>query len=101
MGLTRQPDNQRARGLVERRPAGLASAPAGPLPPDKFAVPAEHGLGRHEESTRRLPREAATGYGEEEPVALPEPGSADLPAEYLKLVAKDHDLQILGVLVRP
>src|SRR5262249_17804888 len=99
--LSRHPDDQGARGFVERRPAGVASASAGPLQPDKFAVPTEHGLRRHEESTPRLPREAATGYGEEEPIPPPKPGTADLPAEHLKLVAQDHNLQILGVLLRP
>jgi hypothetical protein len=42
----------------------------------------------------------ATRRGEEEAIAPTKPRPADLPAEHLKLVAKDHDLQILGVLVR-
>ena len=39
--------------------------------------------------------------GEEEPVAPPKPRPANVPTEHLKLVAKDHDFQVFGVLVAP
>jgi hypothetical protein len=39
--------------------------------------------------------------GEEEPVAPTKARSADVPTEHLKLVAEDHDFQVLGVLVAP
>ena len=64
-------------------------------------MPAEHGLGRHKEGAPGLPWQVAARRGEEEPVAPPKPRSANVPTEHLKLVAKDHDFQVLGVLVAP
>jgi hypothetical protein len=49
-GRASQPENQRPRRLGEGRSARPAVGTAGPLPSDEFAVPAEHGLGRHEKA---------------------------------------------------
>jgi hypothetical protein len=43
----------------------------------------------------------AARRGDEEPVAPPEPRLANVPTEHLQLMAEDHDLQVLGVLVAP
>jgi hypothetical protein len=99
--LASQPENQRPRRVGEGRAARPAAGTAGPLPSDEFAVPAEHSLGRHEEGAPGLPRQVTARRSEEEPVAPPKPGPADLPTEHLQLMAKDHDFQVLGVLVAP
>src|SRR5262249_8366796 len=94
-----EPQNQRPRRLDEGWSARPPAGSARPFPPDKLAVPAEHGLGRHEEGAPRLPRQVAARRGEEKPVAPAKSRPANVPTEHLQLVAKDHDLQILGVLL--
>jgi hypothetical protein len=54
-----------------------------------------------EEGGARSPCQVVARRGKEEPVAPTKPGPADGPTEHLKLVAKDHDSQVRGVLVTP
>src|SRR4030095_13773669 len=91
----------RLRRLGEGRSARPAAGTAGPLPSDELAVPPEHGLGRHEEGAPGVPCQVVARRSEEEAVAPTDPRPAGLPTEHLKLVAKDHDFQVLGVLVAP
>src|SRR5262249_16417657 len=91
--LASQPENQRPSRFVEGRAARPAAGAAGSLPSDELAVPAEHGLGRHEEGAPSLPRKVAARRGEEEAIAPTKPRTADLPPQYLKLVTKDHTSQ--------
>jgi hypothetical protein len=49
---------------------------------------------------RQVSRQVAARRAEEE-VAPPKPRPANVPTEHLKLVAKDHDFQVLDVLVAP
>jgi hypothetical protein len=76
---------------------GPAAGPAGPLPSDELAVPAKHGLGRHEERTPGLSRQVTAARAEEEAVAPTEPRPSDLPPEHVHLVGQDHDRQVLGI----
>ena len=99
--LASQPESQRPRRLGEGRSARPTAGTAGPLPPDELAVPAEHRLGRHKEGAPGLPRQVAARRSEEEAVAPTDPRPAGLPTEHLQLMAKDHDFQVLGVLVAP
>src|SRR5262249_11910879 len=66
--LARQPENQRPKRLVQGRSARPAAGPcpAGPLPSDELTVPAEHGLGHHEEGAPGLPRQVAARGGQQE-----------------------------------
>jgi hypothetical protein len=63
----------------ESRPESPRRGPVGPvggrhrLPSDKLALPAEHGLGRHQEGPPGLPLQVAARRGEEEPIAPTKP----------------------------
>jgi len=59
-------------------------------------VPAQQGLGLHEEARPAGPGQDAADRGKQRPVGQLQLGSWNLAAEHRELVAQDEDLQVLG-----
>ncbi len=73
-----------------RRPSRQSGV--GPLPTDQFPVPAQQGVGLHEEATELGPGDEPCETGKERPVRRPQGRAGHLATEDRHLVAKHDDL---------
>jgi hypothetical protein len=97
--LPGQPEDERTKLRIDRRPVRAARPAVGPLPADELAMPAQERRRGDEKGDPTVPRDRPARRGEEDPVDGPELGWARGPLQHPELVAQDQDLEVLGAVV--
>jgi hypothetical protein len=85
---------------VDRRAAGLAPVPVGPLSSYQLAMPAQQRLGRDKERCPPIPGDGSAGCCEQDPVKRRESGAAGLAAQHPQLLPEHQELQVLSAITR-
>jgi hypothetical protein len=93
--LARQAEDQLHEISINRRAAAMPPG-IGPALRHQAPVPAQQGLGPHQEARPASAGKHTRGRGKEDPVGVGELGARNLPTEDRQFMAQHDDLEILG-----